>query len=186
MQNLIANLILRETSGNDQANIAMMTIPLPSETLQSDPFTYILQNFVPGFLFLIYILPVYNMVFLIVKEKESRTKESMRMMGMSDLPYWLSWWVYYTCVNAVIATVCWAVLCINVLRSGSVGFIWVWFFLYGEAVFGVIVFIQSMFGKSKFAGIIASLIYFIGSFADYPVIGSYSPAVLKRYLSLIP
>ena len=58
-------------------------------------------------LLLLYVLPVYNMVFFIVKEKEYRAKESMRMMGLSDAPYWLSWWVYYTLINTVTAFLAW-------------------------------------------------------------------------------
>jgi ABC-type Na+ efflux pump permease subunit len=131
LHNLIANLVLRKSTNTQDANIAIMTVPFKSETIESDPFAYVLQNFVPGFLFLIYILPVYNMVFLIVKEKESRTKESMRMMGMSDLPYWLSWFVYYTFVSTTIATVSWGILCINCIVEGGRLYVWVWFWLYG-------------------------------------------------------
>jgi hypothetical protein len=54
------------------------------------------------------------MVFFIVKEKEYRAKESMRMMGLSDVPYWLSWWVYYTLINTVTAFLAWLILSINV------------------------------------------------------------------------
>lgn len=99
------------------------------------------ENFVPGFLFLVYILPVYNVVFLIVKEKESKTKESMRMMGMSDAPYWLSWFVFYTFISTLVATISWSVLLINFVQPNSYLFVWLWFWVYGEAIFGVIVFI---------------------------------------------
>jgi len=61
----------------------------------------------------LFILPVYNMVFFIVKEKEQRAKESMRMMGMTDLPYWLSWFVYYTMLNTVTAFLATITLSIN-------------------------------------------------------------------------
>ena len=45
---------------------------------------------------LIYMGPVYTTTYDLVKEKEQRSKESMRMMGLNDLPYWLSWFVFYT------------------------------------------------------------------------------------------
>jgi len=75
---------------------------------------------------------------MIVKEKESRCKESMRMMGMNDFSYWLSWFVYYTILNTVIATVAWAVLLINVIKQGNIWFIYAYFWMFGEAVFGQI------------------------------------------------
>jgi arabinogalactan endo-1,4-beta-galactosidase len=34
---------------------------------------------------------MYRTVYRIVFEKFSKAKESMRMMGMSDFPYWASW-----------------------------------------------------------------------------------------------
>ena len=69
----------------------------------------------PLFLLLGFIPPVYNMTFKIVREKESRTKETMRIMGMTDSPYWLSWFVFYTLINTCVTTICWAVLQVNVI-----------------------------------------------------------------------
>jgi hypothetical protein len=40
--------------------------------------------------------PIYNCVYGIVKEKEQKSKESMRMMGLNDFPYWLSWFAFYS------------------------------------------------------------------------------------------
>jgi len=54
------------------------------------------------------------MTFKIVREKESRAKETMRIMGMTDLPYWLSWFAYYTCINTIVTTLAWFVLLFNV------------------------------------------------------------------------
>jgi hypothetical protein len=39
---------------------------------------------------------LYNTVYRIVKEKESKTRESMKMMGLTDTSYWMSWFVFYT------------------------------------------------------------------------------------------
>lgn len=73
-----------------------------------------LTGVLPLFMMLIFILPVYNTVFGIVKEKESRAKESMRMMGMGDTAYWLSWFVFYSIICILIVTIAAGVLSINV------------------------------------------------------------------------
>jgi len=123
---------------------------------------------------------------MIVKEKESRCKESMRMMGMNDLSYWLSWFVYYTILNTVIATISWAVLLINVINYSNIWFIWTYFWLYGEAVFGQIMMIQSLFSKSKFSGIVATIIYFGGNFLAFPVYDDDVSYNLKLILGCLP
>ena len=113
-----------------------MNQPLPTETNISDPFSKIMANILPFFLLIAYIPPVYNCVFHLVKEKESRAKESMRMMGMTDTAYWLSWFVYYTMVNTIISTLAWVCLLYNVINFSSPFYLWLFFWLYGESVFG--------------------------------------------------
>jgi len=78
---------------------------------------------------LAYIPPVYNMTFKIVREKETRAKETMRIMGMTDLPYWFSWFFFYSCINFVVSTLAWAILLFKVVNYSQPMFIWIFFFL---------------------------------------------------------
>ena len=95
----------------------------------------------PLFLLMAYIPPVYNLTFKIVREKETRAKETMRIMGMTDLPYWLSWFVFYTVINTVVTTLAWGILMIAVIKYSQPFYLWIFFWLYGEAVFGQIIFL---------------------------------------------
>jgi ATP-binding cassette subfamily A (ABC1) protein 5 len=122
-----------------------MIIPVPSDATVIDSFAEIIRSVLPLFVILIYLLPVYNTVFLIVKEKESRTRESCKMMGMSDTPYWLSWFVFYTIQNTIISLIAWGVLCINVIEYSSKGYVFAYFWLFGESVFGQIVLLAALF-----------------------------------------
>jgi ATP-binding cassette subfamily A (ABC1) protein 7 len=129
-------MVLRNVTGKADAQITFMNIPVPSDSAINDPFGEILSGVLPLFLILIYLLPVYNTVFLIVKEKESRTKESCKMMGMTDLPFWLSWFAYFTIQNTIISLIAWGVLCINVIVYSNKGLILIFFWLFGESIFG--------------------------------------------------
>jgi len=133
-----------------------------------------------------YILPVYNITQQIVKEKESKTKESMRMMGMTDTSYWLSWFAYYTLINTIISLVGWLCLCINVIQYGPPVYIFLYMWLFGEATFGQIVFLQSLFSRAKFAGLVAALIFFGCSLIFIPVSSLTSPRSAKTLASIFP
>lgn len=113
-----------------------MYAPMQVSQVSSDSFESILQQLLPFFVLLMFIPPVYNMTFLVVREKESRAKEAMRMMGMSDLPYWLSWFVYYTCISTALSTLAWAILITNVVQHSNLFLVWLFIWLYGLAVFG--------------------------------------------------
>lgn len=110
-----------------------------------DSFKGVLTKILPFLFILIFIPPVYNMVSLIVKEKESRMKENMRMMGMTDTPYWLSWYVYYTLVSTIVVVLAWSMLMINVIEVSDSFLILAYLWIYAQAVFGFIVFLSSLF-----------------------------------------
>lgn len=140
----------------------------------------------PLFLLMAYIPPVYNLTFKIVREKETRAKETMRIMGMTDLPYWLSWFVFYTAINTVVTTLSWGILMIAVIKYSQPFYLWIFFWLYGEAVFGQIIFLQSMFSGSKYAGIVSTVIYFCGVLVNKVIIGDDVTRTSKLVASLLP
>mmetsp|Transcript_5012 Transcript_5012/g.6124 ORF Transcript_5012/g.6124 Transcript_5012/m.6124 type:complete len:88 (-) Transcript_5012:3535-3798(-) len=82
-------------------------------------------------LFIMYIPPIFRTTYRIVAEKESKVKESMRMMGLRDMPYWLSWLTYYTFVNTMISAIVFIILYSKVLSKsdGWIQFMVIW--LYG-------------------------------------------------------
>ena len=47
------------------------------------------------FFLLMFIVPQYRLITIVVNEKASRNREGMKMMGLRDTPYWLSWFVHY-------------------------------------------------------------------------------------------
>ena len=159
---------------------------MPPTNDKTDSFTEVLKGVLPLLLLLIFIPPVYNTVFLIVREKESRIKESMRMMGMNDTSYWLSWYVYYTCVTTVIVFLSWFVLLINVIVYSNSFLILVFMLLYAQSVFAQILFISMFFESSKYSNIVGALIYFAFNLLGIPVQSSTSSPIAKIMLSLIP
>lgn len=165
-----------------------MVVPEPATTQVYDYYSIVWTRIFPLLIIAMYILPVFTTVSLIVKEKESRAKESMRMMGMTDFPYWMSWFVYYTLLNTVICLIAWGILFINVIGFSNPWYILLCIWLYGQAIFGEIILMQSLFSKSKFAGTISAVIYFTLVFFNIPLSIDTNPVSkeLKFYLSLIP
>ena len=131
---------------------------------------------------------MYNLTFKIVREKESRVKETMRIMGMSDMSYWLSWFVFYTVINTIVTTLICFTLRIQVINYSSLLYVWLFIWLYGQAIFAQVVFIQSMFKDTKYASIVSSLVYFAGVIAYSFVKGDGGDVsrASKLFASMIP
>ncbi len=62
-------MVLREATNNPNANINMMIVPIKSDDVTVDRFVAVNTTFA-NLVSLLFILPVFNMVFFIVKEKE--------------------------------------------------------------------------------------------------------------------
>lgn len=52
----------------------------------------------PFFIMCIYLLPLYYMVTKLAEEKESRGREGMIMMGLSDGSYFVAWFIFLFCI----------------------------------------------------------------------------------------
>lgn len=140
----------------------------------------------PLCMILMYIMPINRTVSRIVNEKETKARESMRIMGLTDTAYWLSWFIYYIAVSSIIALVTSMMLCTTVFVYSNRFLIFLYFWLFGFSLFGFIVFIQSFFLRSKIASIISCLVYFFTSFADYAVQDKFLGEPIKTAASILP
>lgn len=48
-----------------------------------------------------FLIPLYYIVSKLAEEKENKSREGMKMMGLKDTSYFLSWLVFYTMINIV-------------------------------------------------------------------------------------
>ena len=147
----------------------MAVIPMKEAGYLDDQFARFLSGMFPFFVLLVYIVPVYRMISRIVEEKERKSRESMRMMGLTDFSYWCSWFTYYIIVVIIISILCTIIVSINVIRYTNRFIIFLYFFVYGSSLFGLIIFLQSFFYTARSAAITGTLFYFASSFISSAV-----------------
>jgi hypothetical protein len=118
-------------TGNEQARIAAVTTPMKIEPILKDTFAFLLKMVGPYFLLMVYIPMLFRTSYRIISEKETRVRETMRMMGMKDSPYWLSWLLYHTIINTCITIPVWLFSAYGVFSFSSSLLILVHTWLYG-------------------------------------------------------
>ena len=84
-------------------------------------------------------------------------------MGLTETPYWLSWFSYYVIVITILSFVM-MLLMIPVFKNTNLFLLFVYFFLFGMSLFSYSVFITAFFSNGKVASIAGSLIMFFSSF----------------------
>lgn len=156
-----------------------MVIPVKIPSVYQDNFVNLLQLTLTLFILLMYIPAIYRTVYRIVYEKQSRAKESMRMMGMKDLPYWSSWLAYYTIVNTVLTTLSWATLQLGVFNNKSALILYIFIWLYGQSLFGLILITQSLFTSPRACAITTTVVYFGTSLLEIVIQDPVTPRSQK-------
>ena len=99
-----------------------------------------LDQFLPLATLLSFFAPTFRITYRMVSEKETRVRESMTMMGLTQAAYWISWFLYYLIFNAVISGACTAILSTWLLKFTDWIIILIYFSAFGLAQFGFILF----------------------------------------------
>jgi hypothetical protein len=60
------------------------------------------------------------------------------MMGMTNLPYWLSWWTYFSVISLIVSLVAWLLLQFTIFKSSEPTILLLFFVLFGQSLFGII------------------------------------------------
>ena len=160
MQNWVANTILKKRTGVETASIVSMVTPIRLPEYEQDDFAELLTGVLAFFILIMYVPPIYRTAYRITQEKEGRVKESMRMMGLKDFPYWASWFTYFTVVNTAITLITWIIMMTSVTTKSAPVILFFIVWLFGQSLFGLLIVTQSLFTKARAAAITSSLVYF--------------------------
>lgn len=138
LHNWLANFALRSTFPGEvdgkMPTISHLAVPMSSSAYVQDDFAQVL-NLLGFFIFNVFIVPLYRLSYRIVNEKETRARESMKMMGLTDTSYWLSWLSYYAIICTVITLI--IVYMVSSLMKSSLLLLFLYIWIYGMSLFGL-------------------------------------------------
>jgi hypothetical protein len=133
-----------------------------------------------------FLIPLYYIVSKLAEEKESKSREGMKMMGLKDSSYFLSWYVFYLCINVVQATLITAMVCINLFVNSSKILIFLHCFFFGMSLFGFAVIIVSILPTVRASATAATLIHLITYFFMFSLKDPNVAPGAKYAMSIFP
>ena len=126
-----------------------------------------------AFFFLVVILfPVSRLIRSVVLEKELKQREGMKMMGLNELAWSLSWSALYVAYFCVLGLLVAALTSFSFFRASSFGFTWGFFLLFGIACTSFSQLIAVFFSRSKTASTVG-VVLFIGGYMPYFAVQPY-------------
>ena len=182
---VINEYILQLETNDPNAKINFGMVSMPYIDYRSDPFSSVIGYFIPFFIVIAYMCPLCLYVYRMVGEKENKSKEGMKIMGLSEGIYFLSYFIKYLFIalfDSIINTFFLSLLFTRI----PFYYLFLVLFLWTMDVFGLIFFFQSFIDKTRVALILSLLIYFVMFFLSMACMDEAALKILKIILSVFP
>ncbi|XP_051957162.1 phospholipid-transporting ATPase ABCA1 [Xyrauchen texanus] len=161
VQDLVERAVTRLLTGKE-TNMGIYLQQMPYPCFVDDVFIRVLNRSLPLFMTLAWIYSVAMIIKGVVFEKEARLKETMRIMGLSSVMLWLSWFI-----SSYLPFLFSAGLLIAALKFGDIlpysDPAVVFFFLaaFATATIMLCFLISTFFSRANLAAACGGLIYFM-------------------------
>ena len=165
MMKVISDYIMSQEA-NNETKINFGIIPMKYKSYKIDPFGTVVGFLGPFFIIIAYMGHLCIYVYRMVLEKETKAKEGMKIMGLTDGIYFLSYFIQYTVISLFDSLINAGIFLFLFTRIPFLVFFFI-FFLFSLNVFALAYFFQSFIDKAKESLILSMLIYFVMFFCLY-------------------
>ena len=182
---VISDYILKKVSKNNESSIEFGVLPMRYENYRTDSADTFLAFIGPFFILIAYMGHLCIYAYKMVLEKETKAKEGMKIMGLTDGIYFMSYFIQYT-VIALFDAFANALIFLKVFKQVPFIVFFSIFFLFSMNVFALAFLFQSFIDKTKETLIVSILVYFTMFFLCLLVADESSSYNLKVGLSIFP
>ena len=182
---VIADYIVQNVSDNNVSSIDFGMVPMVYDNYRTDSADTFITFIGPFFILIAYMGHLCIYAYKMVLEKETKAKEGMKIMGLTDGIYFMSYFIQYT-VIALFDAIINAVIFLKVFKQVPYIVFFSIFFLFSMNVFALAFLFQSFIDKTKETLIISILVYFTMFFLCLLVADESSSYNLKIALSVFP
>ncbi|XP_060076879.1 phospholipid-transporting ATPase ABCA1-like [Ylistrum balloti] len=182
-------IIDRKSPGNglgSKYTVSLRKMPYPPYV--QDTLLTVLRSSLPSIVLFAFIVTVFQTTKNIVYEKENKLKETMKLMGLHPILYWMSW---FTKVFIYMIIACFFFTLMMSIDTGETGsvlpkssptLIFVFFLLYTLAIIAFCFLMASIFSKATSAAFAAGILYYLFFVPQYFMADDYE--TLSRSVKL--
>ena len=91
----------------------------------------------------------------ILTEKEKKIREGMKIMGMQDSSFYLSWITWYMMIYTIISIAVTIILKLSIYTNSDITLIFIWYWLFCMTLIAQCLFVTSFFTNAKLGNILA-------------------------------
>ena len=137
--------------------------PFPSPAYNTTGFWGALGFVFALWMIIVLLYPLANVISVLVREKEAKLREGMKMMALRAEVLWASWWFNFMALFLPLSLILtWAGK--QIFLYSSSGLIFLYFLVFFISATAYAIFMSSFFTNSRTAAIVGSLVFLAGFF----------------------
>lgn len=164
-------------------NLRIAEFPTPA--MMDRPFYRKIKNVFGLDLVLTFLWPISRLIRGIVHEKETRSREGMRMMGLRYSALYWSWFLTYGLLFFVISAAITAIAHVHLFSSSDPILIFAYFFLFCMSIIAYCFMVSVLFNRAKTASTAGVVLFFVGFFPFFAVNNKNATASAKTFGALL-
>jgi hypothetical protein len=130
---------------------------MPTEEYTTSNFQAIISSTLGLFYMLSFLYPVSRLIRALVLEKESRIKEGMKMMGLTNTVYNLSWLITSLFQFTIVSILITLATAGNVFEYSNKFIVFIFFEVFSLAIINFCFLLATLFSKSKSASLLGKI-----------------------------
>ncbi|KAK9876012.1 hypothetical protein WA026_011128 [Henosepilachna vigintioctopunctata] len=174
LQALLDYTKIKLDTGRDDIKIPQILLEMFPKEAYTANWMVIFRVLIPLYMVTALSQFITYLLILIVGEKENKIKEGMKIMGLKDSVFWLSWFIIYAVFVFIFSVVCCVLLfTLRVFQNTNFLLVFLLVLLFSLSIIMFGFMLTPFFDKSRTAGILGnfivvamSLLYFIQVFVD--------------------
>jgi hypothetical protein len=140
----------------------------------------------PLYFMFTFLLPLFYMISKLGEERESKSREGMKMMGLNDSTYFLSWFIFHLFIITIQSVLVALVTSFNVFPNSNPFIIFIWCFLYGLNIYAFCVLVVAIIPSQSSASTAGTLLWVISFFVSFAINGDKVSTAIKVTFSFLP
>jgi len=149
-------------------------LPFPTKEFFWDEFFFYVAEIMPLVFVLSYLYPVAKILEGLVREKETRTTEMLKMMGVGEssiiASWYLTYFVFFTVLAVIVTLFSRDMLPTTTAAGGGFSlFLFFLFLLFGVATTAFCFTLSTFFFRARTASFVGVIMYFMGFFLYYNI-----------------
>jgi hypothetical protein len=134
----------------------------------------------------IYLIPFYYLTSKIASEKESKSREGMKMMGLEDSTFFLSWFILFLAISVVTSGFVTLISGAIVFTKVNMGLFFAFCMVYSLTLYGWAFCIVAFLPTKRTSGIAATLFHILSYFLTAILQDPNTSGGLQYGMSILP